>query len=88
MTEMRRTRASGGEQLGLKRRPLNASDLNKALGIDPSSPDPITERDRAYRYEGIPHCVVSMDDGKIITVSRDTAVSRVDWKTNIGNGEG
>jgi hypothetical protein len=57
---MRRTRASGGEQLGLKRRPLNASDLNKALGINPSSPNPITDRDLAYRYDGIQHRVVSI----------------------------
>jgi hypothetical protein len=57
---MRRARTSGGEQPGLKRRPLNASDLNKALGIDPSSPNPITDRDLAYQYDGIPRCVVSI----------------------------
>lgn len=77
-------------QPGPKRLPLNANDLNKALGIDPSSPNAITDRDLRNDRTGYRAALYQSEgDGKIIMVSRNTEPhSLVDWKTNIENGEG
>jgi hypothetical protein len=77
-------------QPGLKRLPLNAADLNKALGIDPSSPNAIEDRDLRNDTTGYRAALYqSESDGNIIMVSRDTEPhSLVDWKANIENGEG
>jgi hypothetical protein len=77
-------------QPGLKRLPLNAADLNTTLGIDPSSPNAITDRDLRNDTTGYRAALYqSESDGRIIMVSRDTEPhSLVDWKTNIENGEG
>ena len=78
------------QQPCLKRLPLNAANLNKALGIDPKSPKAITDKDLRNDTTGYRSALYqSESDGKIILVSRDTQPhSLVDWKTNIDNGVG
>ena len=74
----------------LRRMPMSAVQLNKALGIPPNSPGAITDEQllnprtgfRAVLYQ-------SESDGRYILVSRDTEPhSLVDWKTNVDNGLG
>lgn len=74
----------------LTRLPLDAASLNKELGIDPSSPNAITDQDLRNDHTGYRAAFYrSESDGRIIMVSRDTQPnSLVDWKTNIENGQG
>lgn len=74
----------------LKRLPTNAAAANKALGIDPKSPNALTDRDLRDDTTGYRSALyVDETNGKVIMVSRDTQPdSLADWKTNIDNGQG
>lgn len=74
----------------LTRLPLDAAGANKALGIDPKSPNALTDRDLRDDSTGYRSALYRDEtNGQIILVSRDTQPdSLVDWKTNIDNGQG
>lgn len=74
----------------LERLPLNALELNRALGIDSSSTNALTSLDLRDDTTGYRTAIYrSKADGRLIVVSRDTQPdSLVDWKTNIYNGDG
>jgi hypothetical protein len=74
----------------LTRLPTDAAGANKALGIDPNSPNALTERDLRNNKTGYRSALYRDEtNGKVILVSRDTQPdSVVDWKTNIDNGQG
>lgn len=78
------------QQSCISRLPSDAAGLNRELGIDPRSPNAITERD--LRNDSTGHrAALYRDDtnGQLILVARDTQpTSLVDWKTNIDNGQG
>lgn len=74
----------------LTRLPLDAGALNKALGINPASPNAIKPTDLRNDATGYRSAIYRSEmDGKLIVVSRDTQPpSLQDWKTNIFNGKG
>jgi hypothetical protein len=73
-----------------QRLPLNAAYLNRELGIDPKSPNAITQADLRNDATGYRSAIYRDErTGKLIIVSRDTQPhSLADWRTNIENGQG
>jgi hypothetical protein len=89
MNELGAKDGSAVNQPCITRLPLDAKGVNKALGIDPNSPNAIKEADLRNEKIGYRSALYRDDtNGKLILVSRDTDPhSLVDWKTNIENGQ-